>query len=516
MATPSATPPVIPPSNFRGETHSGDEAARRASLVSGPFDARPSLLAAPVDADDLITLVRWAADSRTPLIPRGGGTGMPGGNLGSGVVVDMAHGFNRVGTVDPEARTIRVGAGAVADRIQDAARPHGLCLPALPASSPWCRIGGVVANNGAGARSFRHGSIRPRVLALEGVDAWGNPFRLGPGADAGPWGELDPGLEAGPDGRIPGWPWVRKNASGYALDRYLPDRDLRQLLIGSEGTLAILTQMELSLVSIPEARGLVMVPAGDPAELAAFCETARQIGASACEFLGRRLLGMCRLHEDPEMGELSRGAWALVLVELEGTYDEVEAGLRQLKATVGAGRSRCLTTHDPDAMDRLWGIRHRASPIIAQEAGRGRISTQFIEDSVVPPDAVGRYIEGVEGILQDHGFDAVIFGHAGDGNIHVNPLVDVGSPGWRERVRRTLEDTATLVRELGGTLSGEHGDGRIRAPFLQQIWGESHVEAFLRVKRHFDPLGILNPGVIVPFPGQDPLEGLRPRPRAFP
>jgi FAD/FMN-containing dehydrogenase len=516
MATPPATSPVTPPSGFRGETLTGDEAARRASLVSGPFDARPSFLATPVDEDDLVTLVRWAADSRTPLIPRGGGTGMPGGNLGSGVVVDLAHGFDRVGTVDPETRTIRVGAGAVADRIQDAGRPHGLFLPALPASSPWCRIGGVVANNGAGARSFRHGSIRHRVVALEGVDAQGNPFRLGPDTDTGPWGEFDPGLEAGPDGRIAGWPLVRKNSSGYALDRYLPDRDLRQLLIGSEGTLAIFTQVELSLEPIPEARGLVLVPARDASELVAFCETARQIGASACEFLGRRLLGMCRLHEDPELGALSRGAWAVVLVELEGTNDEVEAGLRKLSGIGNARRSHGVTTRDPDAMDRLWGLRHRASPIIAQEAGKGRISTQFIEDSVVPPEAVGRYIEGVEGILEDHGFDAVVFGHAGDGNVHVNPLVDVDSPDWRERVRGTLADTAELVRALGGTLSGEHGDGRIRAPFLQRIWHQTHVEAFRRVKKYLDPHGILNPGVILPLPGQDPLEGLRPRLRAFP
>jgi FAD/FMN-containing dehydrogenase len=522
MATHPSLRSVTPPAGFRGEIQGGDEAARRASLVSGPFDAQPILFATPLDVDDLITLIRWAAESGTPVVPRGGGTGMPGGNLGPGVVVDLAPGFDGVGAVDPDTRTVRAGAGAVADRIQDAARPHGLRLPALPASSPWCRIGGVVANNGAGARSFRHGSIRPRVVALEGVDARGETFRLGPEAASDPWGPFDPGIGAeagtgtGTGGRIPGWPRVRKNASGYALDAYLPRRDLRQLLIGSEGTLALITEVELSLEPVPETRGLTLVAAGDAPELAAFCETARQIGASACEFLGRRLLSMCQLDRDPELGLLARGAWALVLIELEGTEDEVEAGLRALGRDLGGSPRWSVTTRDPEAMDRLWGLRHRASPIIAREAGEGRISTQFIEDSVVPPDAVGLYIEGVEEILQARGFDAVVFGHAGDGNVHVNPLVDVESPDWRDRVRATLHDTAGLVRDLGGTLSGEHGDGRIRAPFLQKIWDEAHLEAFRRVKDHFDPQGILNPGVVLPLPGQDPLEGLRPRPRAFP
>jgi FAD/FMN-containing dehydrogenase len=135
---------------------------------------------------------------------------------------------------------------------------------------------------------------------------------------------------------------------------------------------------------------------------------------------------------------------------------------------------------------------------------------QFIEDSVVPPGRLVEYLRALEGILDRENTEAVMFGHAGDGNVHVNPLVDVRTPGWRARVRRILEATVDLVAELGGTLSGEHGDGRIRAPFLERIWGPSLAAAFRQVKRSLDPAGVLNPGVVVPLPGQDPLRGLTP------
>lgn len=133
---------------------------------------------------------------------------------------------------------------------------------------------------------------------------------------------------------------------------------------------------------------------------------------------------------------------------------------------------------------------------------------QFIEDSVVPPGRLPEYLAGLSSILAEARLEAVVFGHAGDGNVHVNPLVPTGDEDWRDRVRQVLEGVAGLVASLGGTLSGEHGDGRIRAPYLDRIWGPGSVAAFKETKGLLDPDGIFNPGVILPLPGQDPLEGL--------
>jgi len=525
-----ASPTRVPPS-FRGVVHTEEAASRKASLVSGPFEATPDLYVLPADRDDLSLLVRWAAERRIPLVPRGSGTGMPGGNLGPGVVVDLSSLSDR-GPVDQDRRTIRVGAGVVADRIQEVAMESGLRLPALPASSRWCSAGGMAANNAAGPRSFRHGAFHRWVVGAEGIDAWGEPFRVtserhaperdpdsGEGRDPaelpGPFRSLEGILPLDGDGRIPGWPRVRKNASGYALDRYLPDLDPVQLLVGSEGTLAFMTHLELKLAPAPAERGLVVLPADGPTELVAIAREARRSGAVTCEFLGRRLLEMTALSGDPEVGSLATGAYALLLLEVEGSSDEVEEEIRRLRTLTGTPRASIGTT-DRGTMARLWKLRHRASPIIAREADRGRISTQFIEDSVVPPALLGEYLEGIDEILEGHRFDAVVFGHAGDGNVHVNPLVDVASSDWKDRMRRTLDETARLVRALGGTLSGEHGDGRLRAPLLASIWPEACLDAFRTVKDAFDPVGILNPGVILPLPGQDPLDHLRPRPRSFP
>ena len=507
----------------------------------------------PADTDSLAHLVRWARDHEVALIPRGAGTGMPGGNLGSAVVVSLAEGLDWI-EASPDEGTIRAGAGAVAERIDQVARDRmGRHLPFLPASARWCTIGGMAANNAAGPGSFGHGATAKWVVGLRGVDATGEPFHLRPpspgsadeastaprggrtpvrsnGADTVATGARTPNgtspperfshvqtdLPTGKDGRPAGWPEVRKNSSGYALDRFLPHRDPIQLLVGSEGTLAVLTEVELRTIPVPEGRGVALLPARSADDVVALAVGAKETGADACELLGRRFLEIAGLDTDPLTASLAGDAFALVLLEVTGTPDEVADGLarcRELGRQVAGQGLQATAARDAE---RLWKLRKAASPVIARQAGQGLISTQFIEDSVVPVPHLGRFMQELDRILESGGFDAVVFGHAGDGNLHVNPLVDVESADWELRVRQVLEQVVDLVAELGGTLAGEHGDGRLRAPFLERIWGPTLAKAFADIKNELDPQGILNPGVIVPLPGQDPLAGFAPRPRTHP
>ncbi|TVP76909.1 MAG: FAD-binding oxidoreductase [Gemmatimonadales bacterium] len=527
------------PHGFRGGWLTGDDAHRAAGRISGPFrlpaDAKLSW-AEPRDLDDLVCLLEWSRREGRPLIARGGGTGMPGGNLGPGVVVSLQEGFGEVRPARASSDgggTMRVGSGVIAGRVEEVAASRGLTLPCLPSSAPWATIGGMVANNAAGARSFGHGAIHCWVEALEGVDANGTPFRCsreargalrgeggstGCGADHGLEGRMEswePGLLPG-DPDAPPWPSLRKNSSGYALDRVAGGGGLLDLLVGSEGTLALLTGVTLRLAPAPGARGVHLLPAATSAHATELALAAADLGASACEFLGRSFMEIAGLEEDPVVGTLAREARALFLLEFEGTPEEVDQALDRARE-LGAGLDGPgIGSREPELATALWELRRGASPMIAREARRGRVSTQFIEDCVVPPEQLGSYLEGLEQILAEADIDAVVFGHAGDGNVHVNPLVPVDEADWEPRVRRVLDQVVSLVTELGGTLAGEHGDGRLRAPFLQRIWGPRWAREFRELKEHFDPEGRLNPGVILPLEGQDPLANLAPRPRSWP
>jgi len=527
-----------PPAGFRGVWHHGSEAARLARQVSGPFTCSPMAWAAPVDTESLQLLLQHAADTGMPLIARGAGTGMPGGNLGPGTIVSMTgsadgsedgspDGFLHLGPVqvDPEVRNgvsgrIRVGAGVPAALVDARASNHGLTFPPLPSSARWATVGGMVANNAAGARSFGYGAVSRWVEAVEGVTADGERLVLRRGATSPTAGLPEAVAHALPSRLARDWPRLRKNSSGYGLDRWLASGDAVDLAVGSEGTLLLVTHATLRLALRLPARGLALVPVFGDAEAGAMALAAGELGASACEFLGRRLLEMIGLDRDPELGSLVGGAQALFLLEFEGA--DTEGVHEALSRAESRGRAitgrRGVVTADAEFVDRLWALRHRASPLIAEMAGRGLYSTQFIEDSVVPPGELGSYLTGVDQIMQGEGrgMDAVVFGHAGDGNVHVNPLVDTSDPQWMDRVREILAAVVELVAGLGGTLAGEHGDGRLRAPLLDTIWSGEAVRDFRRLKNAFDPEGLLNPGVILPLPGQDPLEGLRPGSRSWP
>ena len=445
-------------------------------------------------------------------MPRGAGTGMPGGNVGRGIALDISAHFKTLGPLDVSGRAIRVEPGVLAGDVDRAARQAGLFLPSLPSSADRCTVGGMVANNAAGARTFKYGATRDWVEALDVVTADGSQYRLERGEPAPPeFTRLHTALRAELGHDLPRWPKVRKNSSGYALDRFLPQADAVQLVVGSEGTIAVVTSVTLKLAPVPEAQAVALIEVRNLLELPVLLQWARDNEASACEFFGRRFLEVVSQGDRTVAGGGLEGAEAALLIELDGDTDSVRTGAGALGRLANELGLQAIIGMEDVERRNLWSVRHAASPLIAESARSGLVSTQIIEDSVVPPEALGAYLSGVDDILQAAKTDAVIFGHAGDANVHVNPLIDVGRSSWRSQARTLLKETADLVAELGGTLSGEHGDGRLRAPFVEQIWGPRLTTCFERTKDILDPAGILNPGVIVPRPGQDPLEGLWPQ-----
>ena len=460
----------------------------------------------------------WASQHGEPVVPRGAGTGMPGGNVGRGIALDIGACFRALGPLDVSTRTVRVEPGVLAGDVDRVARQAGLFLPPLPSSADRCTVGGMVANNAAGARTFKYGATRDWVQALDVVTADGSQYRLERGETVPPeFSKLHAELRAELGNDPTGWPKVSKNSSGYGLDRFLPEADAVQLVVGSEGTIAVVTSVMLKLAPVPDAQAVALIPVRNLLDLPILLQWARDNEASACEFFGRRFLEVASLTDHTFTDSAVAGAEALeraeaaLLLELDGDPDSVSEGVESLRRL--ARELGLKATVGTEKIDRkkLWSVRHAASPLIAESARTGLVSTQIIEDSVVPPEALGAYLSGLDEILHAAETDAVIFGHAGDANIHVNPLLDVRRSAWRDHARTILMETVNLVAELGGTLSGEHGDGRLRAPFVEQIWGPKLNACFERTKATLDPAGILNPGVIIPCPNQDPLEGLWPQ-----
>lgn len=493
------------------------EEARRAAFAehAGILRAVPSAVAVPEDADDVAALLRWAREHRVPIVPRGAGTGMPGGNIGPGVAVDLATRFRRVEDAHPERRTITVQPGATLAEVNAAASRHGLHFPVDPSSAARATMGGLIANNSGGAHTVRYGSTRSWVQSVDVVWDDGTRSTLTRGVPTqneharARLDRVDAALAGARAAVERGWPRVRKNSSGYALREYLQTGDAVDLVVGSEGTLGLVTGATLRLAPIPGHRGLALVEFTDLEAAGAAVRRILDLGPATCEMIDRTFIDLVRdSGEDPGY-PLREGLEAILFVEIEGdSADEVATRLERVRAEMEGAADRVSLAIDPDQQERFWHVRHAASPLIAKMAG-GRVSMQFIEDGVVPVDRLPDYIRLLRDVLRRHQLSAVIFGHAGDGNLHVNPLVDITKPGWREEAEAIVYEVADGVARLGGTMAGEHGDGRLRAPVLETIWGAETVHLFRAVKDAFDPLGILNPGVILPLPGQRPLDAIK-------
>lgn len=499
---------------FRGRfTTSGPLLAEFGS-ASGILRATPTAVAVPQDADDLASLVRWAGECGVPLVPRGAGTGMPGGNVGDGVVVDLVTHFRRPVDVDAERAIARVGPGVTHAELNAACLPHGLRFPVDPSSGARCTLGGMIANDSGGAHSVRYGTTRPWVRSLDLVLADGSLARVtrGERPATGPLRDIlaavDAAIEPDRTDIEDAWPRVRKNSSGYALRDYLRTGDAVDLIVGSEGTLAVVVGATVGLSPIPAAHGLALLELGSLDAAADTVAHLLPLQPSTCEMLDRTFLDMVRSGEGPMPVPIDAAAEVVLLVEMEGASDaEVRARLDEVDRIARFRGARVSTATDASRQAEMWEIRHAASPIIAARAGH-RVSMQFIEDGVVPLHHLPRYVRLLRDVLARHRLPAVIFGHAGDGNLHVNPLVDPRAPGASDLLRDVLDEVAAGIARLGGTLAGEHGDGRLRAPLLETIWGPTMVTRFRAVKRAFDPLGILNPGVVLPLPDQRPFDAL--------
>jgi FAD/FMN-containing dehydrogenase len=503
----------VRPDDFRGVFRIDAEARAVYSEAAGIASVMPHAVTVPVDADDVVALVGWAARTKVPLVPRGSGSSMAGGAIGDGVIVDLSR-LAWIEPVNGDQRSVRCGPGVVRNQLDAAARAAGLRFPVDPSSGAFCTVGGMASTNAAGARTLRYGAMRTWVNALDCVFADGSRAwvrRGSPPADVAPVRRFladAPSLAAAEQRSPSRHDGVRKESSGYGLAAWAESGDLVDLLVGSEGTLAIIVGLELRLAPLLPATASVL---GAFASLDAAVDgagRARGAGASACELLDRTFLDVARSGGAPVPVPVETEA--VLLAEVEGR-DAAECGAHARMLEAGfraAGATRVVLALDEATEHSLWELRHAASPILSR-LDPSLKSMQFIEDGCVPPENLAEYVRGVRAALDRQGIRGVIFGHAGDAHVHVNPLVNVSDAAWRSHVVSLLDEVAALTARLGGTLSGEHGDGRLRAPLLPRVWSGEALAHFAAVKRAFDPHDLLNPGAKLATAGAHAVEQVK-------
>jgi FAD/FMN-containing dehydrogenase len=505
------------PPAFAGLWRDDDRARAAYSEGAGIYRIIPRAVAIPSTTAAVVTLVRWAAANRVPLVPRGAGSGMPGHNVGEGVILDLTSLDGAPLRIDPDRREATTGAAVRLATLDDYAGRHGLRMPVDPSSVRFATVGGAVATNASGSRTVKYGPVRRWVSGLTLVTAQGSIVHLERGRDAvedDRWlpgaSELNRTLRQARWRVAASFPKLRKNTAGYGLDQYCESGDLIDLLIGAEGTLGIVTDVTWRLEPVPRHRRGVRAAVRDCRRLGALVPDLLELGPSRIEFLDASFLAFVSdaVRALPRGDRLAAGA-ALLLIEMEG--DDLATLERSVERAVGIVRADSADVEvgrELAEVDALWAIRHAASSKLAR-LGDSLRSLQVIEDASLPIAKLGEYLIAVRAVSEQRRIPVVMFGHAGDGNVHANLLPDITRDGWEAGVRAVFEDVARLVIALGGSPSGEHGDGRLRAGLLRSVYHPEVVELFWRVKHLFDPLGILNPGVKLAADGATPFEHLK-------
>ncbi|MGE5178556.1 MAG: anaerobic glycerol-3-phosphate dehydrogenase subunit C [Bacteroidota bacterium] len=509
---------------IRGEVRTDPITLALFSTAACIFRRKPLAVVSPRSTEDVAATLAFASATGIPVTPRGGGSSLAGAALGPGIVLDFSAHMNRVVAIDADRRRVRMEPGAIHTRVQRAAAPHGLRLGPDPSSGDFCTIGGNIGTNAAGAHTLRHGSTKDHLLALTVVLHDGTVVRLGDDAPAevpATWAEasalLTDALREGAPRFLAERPRANKNSCGYdlwgawspgdAVSSIAPRFDPIRLLCGSEGTLGVVTEATMRLVPKPAATAVALLYFASWHEATEAVLEARRAGASAIEASDYTFLEFVK-RDRPDLRELIPDRFeAGLLVEFEGaTEEEARSGLAAIEEWVAARPGKVLdfrAARDAAEREALWSVRRAALPLVYRAEPVER-PMNFIDDTAVPAEALGEYIGGLRSVFAKHRTRYVIFGHAGNGNVHVVPLLDPHEATFVPRMAAMAEDAFELTWRLGGTITGEHGDGVLRAPYLRRQYPESY-ETMAAVKRALDPNGILNPGAVISdattFPG---------------
>ena len=479
------------------------------------YQSRPLGVVAPRSTADVAACLQYATENRIAVHARGAGTGLAGESLGPGLVVDFSRHLRRVVRID--ADTVRVQPGVVHERLNAQLAAVGRVFGPDPAMSHVTTLGSVLALDSSGSHWLRYGSPRRHVVSMQVALADGTTMEVGREPITAP--PTDDNGNPLPDRRHELVSRLAElidrerdviqrkrtkcavNRCGYHLWDVLADGrlDLARLLVGSEGTLALITEATLATQPLARQRGIAVLYFDRLDSAARAVMEILPFDPSACDLMDRRHLTLARETDVRHSLLVPPEAEAMLLVEHEGNDQaEVRESLRQIVDRVRRRKRLAFDSRqvfDVVEMEMFWQLARRVAPTLQRVRGASR-PQPFVEDLAVPPAALPEFLVLLQNVLKRHQVTASLFAHAGHGQLHVRPFLDLGDPEDLAKMQPLAEELYQAVFQVGGTISGEHGAGMSRTPFVRAQYGELY-EVFREVKRIFDPHNILNPGKVI-------------------
>ena len=478
----------------------------RYSSDAGLTRIPPLAVAFPRTPEQALAAFDLARAHGVPLTARGGGTSCASNAIGPGLVLDFSRHMNRVLSIDPEARTATVEPGCVGSTLQAAAAKHGLRFGPDPSSQNRATIAGMVANNACGPHATAWGRTSDNIVSLDCVDGQGRRFTATTGRDSA----LNdvPGLASLIDSNLAPIRTqlgrFKRQVSGYSLEHLTPEggRNLAAMLAGSEGTLVLILSITVRLVPLPDAPVLAALGYRSMIEAADDVPALLAHSPLAVEGMDRRLVDVVRAHKGPGAVPALPEGEGWLLVEVGAPGEDVTASLERARALCADSAAIDTVVYPPGAQaSALWRIRADGAGLGGRTppdgAGGGdQQAWPGFEDAAVPPENLGAYLRDFTALMEEFDIDGLLYGHFGDGCVHVRLAMPLDTPEGVAHSRAFLQSAARVCAAHGGSVSGEHGDGRARGELLRFMYSPDMLDLFARVKHVFDPANLLNPGVL--------------------
>ena len=517
-----------------GEVMTSVDARRYFATDCSIFSIAPSIVVYPRNENDVRKTARftWQLAERgriIPITPRGWGTDLSGGAVGSGIMLVFPAHMNRIISLDQKSGVVVVEPGLNYGRLQQTLQTHERFLPPYPASIEYSTIGGAVGNNAAGEKSVKYGVTKDYVKSLRVVLANGEVIETGritkrelskklglTTFEGEVYRSLDKLIEENRSTIDKTVRETTKNTAGYNIfdvKRRDGSFDLTPLLVGAQGTLGVITEITCETEAHnPET----VVFAAYFDSIQAACDATAALKAlpnipSAIEFVDGRLLNIVNQLNPNQLKSIlpEQLPKAVLIVELDDANDRRrKRNVKRIHQIFEKNARDYREASRPSEQSELWKIRHASANLLAYSEGQSK-AIPIIEDGIVPLDKLAEFVESVYALFDTLKLDVALWGHAGDGNLHVQPFLDINQLGDKQKAFKLMDEYYALVIRLGGSTSGQHNDGRVRANYLQRMYGEDVYALFQKIKQIFDPFGLLNPGVKLASTNEDMRSSLR-------